>query len=380
MPFSSERWRFDLRTTLLWLFLLQSGLSTWLGLDPAYAWPFWIEFLKAVVITYLIAILTTDVTRFRIVLTVIALSLGFESAKQGWAQLITRPGGQNLNTSPMLGDNNGVAVGMMMLVPVLITLAATTPRWYERVAHRFIAFGVLYRGITTYSRGGFLACGALGLMYLLRSQRKASSLVALLVAGLLIGPVLPDRFWDRMNTIRTPDTLTEEDNSARGRLHFWRVATVMAADRPIFGVGHNSYNAVYDRYDSSGGEFGQNRSVHSVWFGLLAELGYPGLALFLLQLALVFGACFRARKAAAMNPKYADLRTFAFTLESAMVAFIVGGTFLPFQYTEMLWHFIGLSIALNFLAREAIDATRSAAPIRPGATLRVAGREAALAS
>jgi hypothetical protein len=76
--------------------------------------------------------------------------------------------------------------------------------------------------------------------------------------------------------------------------------------------------------------------------------------LFIAQLALAFVACSRARRAARVSPKYEHLAKFAFGIEAAMVVFIVGGTFLPFQYTEMLWHFIGLSIALDMLARTAL--------------------------
>ena len=63
------------------------------------------------------------------VLIVIGLSLGFEAAKQGWAQFILNPGASNINTHPALGDNNGVALAMFMLVPILAALGATADRW-----------------------------------------------------------------------------------------------------------------------------------------------------------------------------------------------------------------------------------------------------------
>ena len=112
----------------------------------------------------------------------------------------------------------------------------------------------------------------------------------------LIAPAMPGEFWDRMRSIEEA-----ADGSARGRLHFWGVAVDMAEDSPLVGVGHNAYNVTYDRYDTSNGEFGTGRSVHSVWFGLLAELGYPGLLLFVAQLLLGFRAASRARRAADVN-------------------------------------------------------------------------------
>src|SRR5262249_44502939 len=291
---------------------------------------------------------------------------GIEAAKQGWANLILNPGGSNMNEHPMLGDNNCVAVGMLMLVPTLTALATTATRKWERWIGRFMAIGVMNRAITTYSRGGFLAFIGLGLMYVLRSTKRVPAIIGISVAAALILPVLPNEFWDRMNTIKPPDQIEEQDESARGRLHFWNVAITMANDRALVGVGCNSYNAVYDRYDDSGGWYGHNRSVHSTWFGILAELGYPGFILFIAQLGLAFKACRRARRAAKVGPQYAALGQFAFALEGGLVAFMIGGTFLPFQYTEMYWHWIGLSIALDGLAREAL-ATAAVRVPSPGA-------------
>jgi probable O-glycosylation ligase (exosortase A-associated) len=351
-----QRWRFDLRVALLGLFIAHSLVSAVFGLHPDHSWPVWIDFAKAIVITYLITVLATDVDRLRLILLVIALSLGFEGAKQGWVGLFLHPGGVNVNEVPMLGDNNGVAIGMLMLVPVLTALAATSRMTWERWLLRFLAIGVLYRSISTYSRGGLIACAALGLVYILRSKRRIPTLCGIALAAALIAPVLPDAFWNRMSTIRPPDQIADEaqvadeDKSSLGRLHFWQVATHMAAEYPIFGVGHSAFDLSYDKFDDTDGLFGRGRSVHSVWFGILAELGYPGLLLFLAQLLLAFRACWRAHAAGKRNPQLAALRQYAFAIEAGLIVFVVGGTFLPFQYNEMYWHFIGLSITLNFLA------------------------------
>ena len=345
------RWRFNLRVALLGLFLLQTFLSVLFSDHADYVWPFWVEFCKTASITYLIVVLVTDTAQLRLVLLVIALSLGFEAAKQGWVGLITHPGGANLNELPMLGDNNGVAVGILMLVPILTTLAATARHRGEESLLRVLAIGSLYRAISTYSRGGFLACFALGIMYQFRASKRMAAVLGLMLVAVLIVPAMPDEFWSRMSTIEEA-----ADGSALGRLHFWKIAIDMADDSPLVGVGHNAYNVTYDRYDHSNSQFGNSRSVHSIWFGYLAELGYPGLLLFIVQFTLALRSCARARRAAARSPAHADLAKYAFGIEAALVTFAVGGTFVPLQYNEMMWHMIGLSIALNGLANEALAA------------------------
>jgi O-antigen ligase len=157
-----------------------------------------------------------------------------------------------------------------------------------------------------------------------------------------------------MGTIAfSEDELNEDDASSRGRLHFWRVALAMANDNPVLGVGHNAFNVTYDDYDFSHGEYGRGRAVHSTWLGVLAELGYVGASLFVLNFTLALHGTARVRRAAARKIVPAELGVFATALEASLVVFSVGGTFLSAQYIEMLWHLVGLSIALTAIAESA---------------------------
>jgi putative inorganic carbon (hco3(-)) transporter len=347
---------FNARLALVGVTVGQSLVSTLLSDYESFSWPFWVDFAKSASMTWLIASLATDVKRLRLTMLVIALSLGFESAKQGWLQLLLNPGAKNFNEVSFLGDNNAVAIGMYVLVAFLVALGRTAGTRPERWLHRFIAVGSLYRGVVTYSRGGLLAGGSMALVYLVRSKRRVGAAIALLLLGLVIVPVLPDAFWERMGTMTQrlskvdPFALEgEQDASFQGRLHFWSVAAAMAADRPLLGVGHNAFTQAYDKYDSSNGEFGEQRSVHSMWLGVLAELGYPGLLLLIANLVTAMLACRRARLLRGDSPDIVQLRELGIALEMSLVVIMVGGTFVIFQYTEVLWHVFGLSIALHRL-------------------------------
>jgi hypothetical protein len=46
-------------------------------------------------------------------------------------------------------------------------------------------------------------------------------------------------------------------------------------------------------------------------------------------------------------------------IESALVAYMVGGSFIPFQYCEMAWHFFALTIALERVAANEAAAVRA---------------------
>jgi O-antigen ligase len=220
---------------------------------------------------------------------------------------------------------------MAMLTPLLSALAATSTGWYKRGA-QFVNVGIIYRGLSTYSRGGFLSFGAVAGFAFLRSHRKARTLVAGALVAALILPVLPRRSGIGCRPLPASDE--ERDDSQRGRLHFWQVAITMVNDRPLLGVGHAAFPSAYDSYDWTDGVTDRRRSVHSSWFGILADTGYPAFALFLFILLSSLWTCRRVRRMAKRGEISESLGHYAIGLESALVAFIVGGTFVPFTTSK----------------------------------------------
>ena len=362
---SGVRFHLDTRTVLLVLFLAHSFVSAWYGLDRDYSIDSWQDFAKVIVVSIVLANVIRSAADLRLVLIVITMSLGYEAVKQGWFELIVHPGQRNDNGIPFLGDNNLVAVGMAMLLPIVGALGATSTGWRRR-AFQFMSVGVLYRGLSTYSRGGFLSMGVVGTIWFWRSEHKARTLAAVTLAAVLILPVLPQQFWDRMSTIAAP--AEERDESQQGRLHFWQVAIAMANDRPIIGVGHNGYQPAYNTYDFSQGRFEQNRAVHSAWFGVLGELGYTGLLLFIALIISSLRTCRRVRLAAKRGEIPGPLGPYAVALESSLLAFMVGGSFVSFQYCEMLWHYFALTIALERVAVAEMATERAKKTAAPAPT------------
>lgn len=350
---SFARFRWSLSLFLALAFFIQSTISLLLSPHQTLIVPFWVEFLKVVLITVLITLLVSDERRYRLTLLTIALSLGFEGAKQGWTSFFRNPGGTNINPNVLLGDNNGVALGMMMLIPMFIALAQTSSTRWERFAHRFFIVGVFYRSISTYSRGGFLAAGAVSLISLARAKHKIRTIIAVGLIGYAIASVMPEAFWERMNTITAPSE--ERDVSIESRVFYWELAQRVTDDYPFTGVGMNGFRYSFSKYSiASGGEEGQ-RAAHSVWFGLMADLGYPGLTIFVaLMLSSIF-TCEKLRRRARRRGHH-SIATYASHLQTSIVVFAVGGTFLSAQYLELIWHIFGLVIALDRIeASQAVE-------------------------
>src|SRR5262249_38828918 len=76
--FSQNRFVWNGRVALLWLFLCLSVLSAVLSEHFDWSWPWLKDFVKVIVITYLLVVLTTDFAKFRLVILIIVLALGVQ--------------------------------------------------------------------------------------------------------------------------------------------------------------------------------------------------------------------------------------------------------------------------------------------------------------
>jgi len=343
---TNVKFRFTLFTGLLSLVAVHSFLSTSMSNYSNEIFPYWVEFIKIIGVSYLITMIVKSEKDLKITLIVISLSLGLEGAKQGWVHLITSPGSTNLNPHPVLGDNNGVAVGMLMITPIFFALYQTVERKLFKYGFLFIAIGVAYRALSTYSRGGFLTFLVMCTIYWLRSKHKSRTLLIFAMFFALILQTFPQEFWDRIDTIIASSS-EERDGSTISRIYFWEIGWEMAKDNQIFGVGHRAYQHAYNTYDYTTGQYGVNRAVHSTWFGLLSEWGFLGFLLFLSIYCYSLFSCIQVRKMCKGYLGSTSLKIYNKSIETSLVAGGVGATFLSFQYMEILWHFFALAVACN---------------------------------
>jgi probable O-glycosylation ligase (exosortase A-associated) len=338
------------------LFLLSALLGQLNAPMPAIGWN-WIDYLVRMLLVCLLLIsIVSEPWRFRLLLAVVAGSFGVHAAKAGAASILG--GGVRFfdGLAGAFGDNNGYAVGMAMVIPLLLAAAQNAPwKWASRAFYVSIPFAIVAI-ISTFSRGGFLAVMT-GLVALaLLQRRRAAALIALASLAVPLGMFMASQegYLDRLKTIQTYEQTGEE--SALSRLHFWQVAAAMAADQPL-GIGLFNYEAAYDRYDFSYGQYGSRRSVHSSHFQALAETGFLGFAIFEgLLLYGVFCATRVRRRSLTRGLDDADARLF-FTAANALIAgiaaFAVGGAFVAMTLNDMTWMLLAMAAALDLISARA---------------------------
>jgi hypothetical protein len=260
---------------------------------------------KLMVMCALAPVLLNSVEKLRGYVLVIALSGGLLGSYYGVFGLFA--GSKQIFGPGRIGDNNGYAVFLAALLPFVFFSGRYLPlgglNFLRGPTTLALVFGNAIAIVLTYSRGGFLASTAVILLLLgnLRSAMGRTIGWGIILPALILSSwtvftadpsfiELPEShsteskaeqiingYVARLRTLRTE---LESEESASGRLHFWKVAFVMAQANPAFGVGINQFSQRFDEFDFSSGQFGAARAVHSTFMLVLSELGFIGFSVY----------------------------------------------------------------------------------------------------
>ena len=177
--------------------------------------------------------------------------------------------------------------------------------------------------------------------------------------------VAKDPYWSQMSSILDP-TRDYNLTSETGRLNLWKRGLGYMLDRPVFGVGASNFpvaegvlSPLADRQQYGLGV--RWMEPHNSFLQVAAELGLPGLVIFLALLVSTFRVLGRvARGAAGGFDDHPEPRSLAQALTASVAGFVVGAMFLSLAYLPMLYTLMAITAALAKVTRY---------PARPGPTV-----------
>ncbi|OLB89666.1 MAG: hypothetical protein AUI15_25805 [Actinobacteria bacterium 13_2_20CM_2_66_6] len=247
-------------------------------------------------------------------------------------------------------DVNDLATLIVCTVPLVLYLwRRPTGPWGRTLVAGATLVLILTLG-KTGSRGGFLGLVAVAGYLLLRfsamSRVKRASAVAVLV--ILFGALANEAYFERIETVLHPKSdYNWSGHSETGRMEVWKRGMGYMLSHPVLGVGARAFGVAEGSLAPEArerGRYGHSfawTTAHNSFIQVGAELGVPGLLLFVALLVGAWRMLVSVRRRAA-----GERAVLAQVLTASLLGFVVTAFFLSQAYTAYLYLLIGLGVGL----------------------------------
>lgn len=268
---------------------------------------------------------------------VLVLSLGYFGVKGGIFTLATGGSYRVWGPGGFIGGNNEIALALIIVVPLMYFLREQAVKIWQR--HAWLAAMTLttIAAIGSQSRGALLAVVAMMALLWLRGRQKILFGILMVVGSMLLLSFMPESWHTRIETISE----YEQDSSAMGRINAWWMAWNLASHN-FFGGGFDIYNpgpfALYAPDPL------KVHAAHSIYFQVLGEHGFVGLALFLIMWGLTWRWAGWLRKNAKGNPETEWAAVLGGMCQVSLLGYAVGGAFLSLAYFDLPYNILVLVV------------------------------------
>ena len=199
----------------------------------------------------------------------------------------------------------------------------------------------------------------------LKSRHKLVAVFLVVIAAFLVISFAPAAWMARMGAFAGGQL----DDSAQERLTSWGFAWNLAKHYPLTGGGFECFTpnlfAAYSPRDARTWLGGLTSSgPHSIYFQVMGEQGFVGLAIFLSLLASCLLSARRLRKQAARFAAVAWVASYAHIVELGILAYMVSGAFLGRAYFDLYFQIVAVLIVLKVLCKRELRAAVTA-PRKP---------------
>jgi len=337
------------RTMLLLVVVIT--LSIPFAVKPELCYEPYSLFIRMILMAFLIPLAIRDKREIRILMVVMAASIGLLAGKFGLAGILAGGARFGQGYGGMLSDNNTMALAFVLAIPLCWFSRLLVTQLWARIGFATLALLSFGGVVFTHSRGGVLAAGIAMLLIAWRAKHRL--LVGLMVVGFGIGAVylVRDSLLDRMATISAP----LEEASAKSRVILVRAAVKMWLDYPLLGVGftENNQQELISSYVPAEYKDGyQGKVIHNTYLQMLVDAGIFSL---LLYCWLLFGGIWKLERSIRRAREDGGLEEAAIplALQTSLVAYAAGSTFLSRSSFDFFYILIMASAAWLEIERRA---------------------------
>jgi probable O-glycosylation ligase (exosortase A-associated) len=324
---------------VMFLFAVWVYITYITAYDREAAWFYIVEYTKLFVMYFVSVIVVRNIRQIWILYLLTALSLGYIAYEINFLYLVN--GRLDIYHHGYGGvDNNGAGLMLAVGVPLCVYAWQASKKIWRWAFLGFVPL-LLHAIMLSYSRGamvGIVVGVPLIIMRATRRRQFAAAVLALaLVVPTMAGQEVRDEFFSTAQY--------QEDGSANSRFGSWTAAIRMANDHPLLGMGLRNSSLFSHQY----GADIEGRVIHSQFFQILADCGYPGLFLYLMVLATAWFSLRQVRKA--MKGRTDDeailIKSMANGIECGLFVFCASAAFLSVELFELPYVLLLLSAQLG---------------------------------
>lgn len=342
---------------LMVLLIAWITLTTFTALFPEHAWGKWDWASKSLISGLLLFYVFRTRRDFELLLLVMLASTAYFAVGLGPKAVLggTGYGRAVIHGSAGFGlfESSTLAIMAVAMIPLTLFLQRHTKLMPDMLRKRFLWYGfallLIATVIGTHARSGLIALAILAGAGILLSRRKVAVLIAVIIAAVVASLFISEDWTARMETIQTAD----EDSSAAGRLAVWLWTLDFATTHPL-GGGFEGYIANRGQLDSylEGFTFTGAKAFHSIYFEVLGEHGYIGLALYM---GIIIGAIRRLRmiRRAAQRAKDDWLVEAALAVFIGFICLLGGAAFVGIAFRPYVFYFVAMAITLEKILRDS---------------------------
>jgi probable O-glycosylation ligase (exosortase A-associated) len=129
----------------------------------------------------------------------------------------------------------------------------------------------------------------------------------------------------------------------------------------IFGGGFDMGPTVFQRYAPD-----PDVRDHSIYFEMLGEQGFVGLAMFLGLLIMTWLKCSAVIRVARRNADLGWARDLAAMVQVSVIGYMSAGAFLGLAYFDYAYHLVAVAVVVHHLVHQAGSVTEPTAVTAQG--------------
>lgn len=275
-----------------------------------------------------------------------------------------------------IGETNRFAQTMLMLVPLGIFRVVGERSTVLKVVAGLMTLLITLGVILSFSRGAAVGLAVLVIALMAMRMVRARHALVVVMALVVILAAFP-QYTNRLTSLAGVGGLegsgtSAVDNSLLSRVTETAAAGLVMLDHPVIGVGPAMFPAYYEPYANNIGILVRNdaeREAHNLYLGVGAELGIPGLVVFLLVAISVVQMLRKARRASIVRRPDLERLTTPFLL--ALLTYYVTGMFLHLSFGRFYWLMLAVATAAAVTTLRELAADDAPA-VEPGGTRRPA--------